>query len=93
MSWHLDCLKISDALYLFPGCVRIKGDDAKSEMKKLREILITFVAVAALSLSVSSQKEDPKKPPKNPPTVDPGKKNPPRETPTPREDKKPKKPE
>lgn len=62
-------------------------------MKKLREIMFVFVAVACLSFAVSAQKDDKKeKPPKNPPTVDPGKK-PPRENPPPREDSKPKKPE
>ena len=60
-------------------------------MKKLREIMFVIVAVAGLSLAVSAQKDDKNKPPKNPPTVDPGKK-PPRETPPPSDDKKPKKP-
>jgi len=61
-------------------------------MKKFREIMFVIVAVAGLSLAVSAQKDDKKdKPPKNPPTVDPGKK-PPRETPPPSDDKKPKKP-
>lgn len=48
--------------------------------------MFVFVAVAGLSLGVSAQKDD-KKPPKNPPTVDPKKPSPP-----PRDDKKPKKP-
>ncbi len=61
-------------------------------MKTFKKLLFTFVAVAGLALSVSAQKDDKKdKPPKNPPTVDPGKK-PPRDNPPPREDKKPKKP-
>jgi len=54
--------------------------------------MFVIVAVAGLSLAVSAQKDDKKdKPPKNPPTVDPGKK-PPRDNPPPRDDKKPKKP-
>ena len=61
-------------------------------MKKLKEIMFAFVVVAGLTLAVSAQKDDKKdKPPKNPPTVDPGKK-PPRDNPPPRDNKKPKKP-
>lgn len=61
-------------------------------MKKLREIVFVLVAVAGLSLAVSAQKDDKKeKPPKNPPSVDPGKK-PPRDNP-PKDDNKPKKPD
>lgn len=63
-------------------------------MRVLREILITFALVAGLSLAVSAQKDDPKKPPPkgNPPVVNPGQK-PPRDNP-PRNDNsnKPKKP-
>ena len=59
-------------------------------MKKLlMKFLFTFVAVVGLSLSISAQKgnDDKKpKPPKETPTIDPGKK------PPPRDDKKPKKP-
>lgn len=59
-------------------------------MKKiLMKFLFTFVAVVGLTLSISAQKnnDDKKpKPPKETPTIDPGKK------PPPRDDKKPKKP-
>jgi len=83
---------MGDALSLFPGCVKNKGGDARVKMKKLKEIMFTFVAVVGLALAVSAQRDDKKdKPPKNPPTVDPGNKTKPRENP-PREDKKPKKP-
>ncbi len=51
-------------------------------MKYLRNILFTIIAVAGLALSVSAQKDDKRdKPPKNPPTIDPGKKPPPRDNP------------
>ncbi len=52
-------------------------------------IFASFVA-AGLALAVSAQKPDDKKdkPPKNPPTVDPGNKT----KPPPKEDKRPKKP-
>lgn len=65
-------------------------------MKTLKQIIFTFVAVAGLSVAVSAQKQDPKKPPPKdpPPVVNPGKpkKPPPKETPTPRDQDKPKKP-
>ena len=61
-------------------------------MKTLKKLLFTFVAVAALSFAVSAQKDDQKKPPKNPPTVDPGDKNKPRGNPNPSPRDKPKKP-
>ncbi len=56
-------------------------------------MIFAFFVAAGLALAVSAQKpDDQKKPPKNPPTVDPGNKTKPRENPPPREDKKPKKP-
>ena len=58
----------------------------------VKKFLFMLFVVGGLALGVSAQKNDQKKPPKNPPTVDPGKKNPPRENPPPRGDKKPKKP-
>jgi len=61
-------------------------------MKIFKKFLFMLFVIAGLTLAVSAQKNDPKKPPKNPPTVDPGKRNPPRENPPPRDDKKPKKP-
>jgi hypothetical protein len=46
-------------------------------MKKLRHITFIFVVVLGLAFSVSAQKGGDKggRPPKNPPTVDPGVKN------------------
>lgn len=59
-------------------------------MKTLRQLIFIFVAVTGLTLAVSAQKNDQKKPPKDPPPViNPGDKKP-KERP-PREDK-PKKP-
>ncbi|HJS50879.1 MAG TPA: hypothetical protein VJ781_03180 [Pyrinomonadaceae bacterium] len=60
-------------------------------MKIVKKFLFMLFVVAGLAFAVSAQKNDPKKPPKNPPTVDPGKKKPPKENPPPR-DSKPKKP-
>jgi hypothetical protein len=60
-------------------------------MKIVKKFLFMLFVIAGLAFAVSAQKNDPKKPPKNPPTVDPGKKDPPRGNP-PRDDKKPKKP-
>ena len=60
-------------------------------MKFLRNLLFTLFAVAGLALSVSAQKDDKKRPPKDPPKVEPADKNKPRENPPPR-DQKPKKP-
>ena len=53
-------------------------------MNIVKRFLFIIFVVAGLAFAVSAQKNDPKKPPKNPPTVDPGKKNPPRENPPPR---------
>ena len=53
--------------------------------------MFTLFAVAGLALSVSAQKDDKKRPPKDPPKVEPADKNKPRENPPPR-DQKPKKP-
>lgn len=62
-------------------------------MKFLKQLMFTIVAVAALSLAVSAQRDDKKKPPpKNPdrPVVKPGEKPPPKDKDG---DQKPKKPE
>ena len=60
-------------------------------MKTLKQILFIMVAVAGLTFSASAQKDDHKRPPKNPPVIDPGKK--PRDNPPPpRGGDKPKKP-
>jgi hypothetical protein len=67
-----------------------KGRGNAEEMKLVKHFLFMLFVVAGLALSVSAQKDDKKdRPPKNPPTVDPGKKNPP---PPPKDDKRPKKP-
>ena len=62
-------------------------------MRILKEILITFALVVGLGLTVSAQKNDPKKPPPkgNPPVVNPGQK-PPRDNPRNDNTNKPKKP-
>ena len=60
-------------------------------MKILRNLLFTLFAVIGLTLSVSAQKDDKKRPPKDPPKVEVPDKNRPRENPPPRNDK-PKKP-
>lgn len=64
-------------------------------MKILKELFLVIAVAVALSLSVTAQKKDDKRPPKpTPPVVRPGgDKNPPKETPPPRDDRKPKKPE
>lgn len=50
-------------------------------MKTLRQFIFIFVAVTGLTLGVSAQKNDQKKPPKDPPPViNPGQK-PPKERP------------
>lgn len=61
-------------------------------MREIQKILLTFAIVFGLSLAISAQKEDPKKPPPKgtPPVVNPQPKPPPRENPPP---KKPDKPE
>jgi hypothetical protein len=60
-------------------------------MKILRNLLFTLFTVAGLALSVSAQKDDKKRPPKDPPKVEPADKNKPRDNPPPR-DNRPKKP-
>jgi len=45
-------------------------------MNIVKRFLFVLFVVAGMAFAVSAQKNDPKKPPKNPPTVDPGKKNP-----------------
>ena len=46
-------------------------------MKVLQKILFAFVMVAGLSVAISAQKDDQKKPPKDPPVINPGKPQPP----------------
>jgi hypothetical protein len=53
--------------------------------------MFTLFAVVGLALSVSAQKDDKKRPPKDPPKVEVPDKNRPRENPPPK-DQKPKKP-
>jgi hypothetical protein len=61
-------------------------------MKTLKQLLFTLMAVVGISLSVSAQKDDQRRPPKgNPPVIRPGEK-PPRDNPPPRDENKPKKP-
>ena len=59
-------------------------------MRVIQKILLTFAMVFGLSLAISAQKEDPKKPPPKgtPPVVNPQPKPPPQDKP-----KKPDKPE
>jgi len=60
-------------------------------MKKFKEIIFIMTMVVGLSFSVSAQKDDPKRPPKNPPVIEPRPKDrPPRGNPP--KDDKPKKP-
>lgn len=60
-------------------------------MKKFKEIIFIMTMVVGLSFSVSAQKDDPKRPPKNPPVIEPRPKDrPPRGNPP--KDEKPKKP-
>jgi hypothetical protein len=66
-------------------------EDEVEAMKILRNLLFALFAVAGLTLSVSAQKDDKKRPPKDPPKVEPADKNKPRENPPPR-DNRPKKP-
>lgn len=59
-------------------------------MKLVRELIFAIAAVIALSVSVSAQKKDDKKPPKpTPPVVTPGDKKPPKEAPPRDKGKKP----
>ena len=53
-------------------------------MKNLRKSIITFAVVVGLAFSglgVGAQKDDQKRPPKDPPKVNPGEKPPPRGNP------------
>ncbi len=60
-------------------------------MKSLKQIILMFAVVISLGLSVSAEKDDQKRPPKEkPPVIDP-KEKPPRENP-PKDQDKPKKP-
>ena len=45
-------------------------------MKTLRQTILAFAVTVGLAFSVVAQGDDQKKPPKNPPVVDPGKKPP-----------------
>ncbi len=45
-------------------------------MKVLQKTLFALVMVAGLSLAASAQKDDQKKPPKDPPVINPGKPQP-----------------
>ncbi len=60
-------------------------------MRFIQKILFTFAIVVGLSVAVSAQKGDPKKPPPKgtPPVVTPQPKPPPRENPPPDKPKKP----
>jgi hypothetical protein len=49
--------------------------------------MFTLFAVVGLTLSVSAQKDDKKRPPKDPPKVEVPDKNRPRENPPPKDDK------
>jgi hypothetical protein len=60
-------------------------------MRIIKQIFLTFAITIGLSLAVCAQKDDQKRPPKNPPVVNPGEK-PPKGNPPKGEDKKPKKP-
>lgn len=68
-----------------------KGKRKFIEMNTLKQILFTFAVVIGLSIAISAQKNDPKKPPPKdpPPVVNPREKPPPQK---PREGDKPKKP-
>ena len=59
-------------------------------MKSLRQIIFTVAMVIGLAFSVSAQKDEPKRPPKDPKVIIPREK-PPRDNP-PKGDDKPKKP-
>lgn len=65
-------------------------------MKKFKEIIFIMTMVVGLTFSVSAQKDDQKRPPKNPPVIEPRPKDrPPRGNPPKDEkpnDEKPKKP-
>ena len=92
--WHRGCLKKSDALSFFP--LRKKTGTRKTNvMKSLKHIICMFAMVVGAAFSVPAQSDDQKKPPKNPPVVEPGKK-PPRGNPPkgddPKGDDRPKKP-
>ena len=60
-------------------------------MKFLKQLLLMLVLVIGMSVAAMAQKGDPpRRPPKNPPEVIPGKGNPqPRESPKPQKPKKP----
>ena len=60
-------------------------------MNILRNILFAIFAAAALTLSVSAQKDEKRRPPKDPPKVEVPEKNRPPQNPPPKE-QKPKKP-
>ena len=60
-------------------------------MKIVKQLLFTFAIVIGFSLTTFAQKDDQKKPPKNPPVINPGDKKPPKGEKPPDGDK-PKKP-
>lgn len=61
-------------------------------MKRFSQIIFTLAMVVGMAFSVSAQKDDQKRPPKDPPKIDvPPKTKPPRGNP-PKGDDKPKKP-
>ena len=60
-------------------------------MRIIKQIFLTFAISVGLSLVVSAQKDDQKRPPKDPPVVNPGNR-PPKGNPPKGDDKKPKKP-
>ena len=62
-------------------------------MKNLRQILFTIAMVIGLAFSVSAQKDDQNRPPKNPPKIEPNPNKPPRGNPPPKGEDRPKKPE
>jgi hypothetical protein len=69
------------APFIFP-CASLKRKEVMIGMKLLKNIIFSVVVMVSLSLSVSSQHNDQKKPPKgNPPVVTPPDKTRPRENP------------
>ena len=63
-------------------------------MNTLKQLIFTFAVVIGLSIAVSAQKDDQRRPPPKdpPPTVNPPREKPPPQKP-PGDEKKPKKPE
>jgi hypothetical protein len=64
-------------------------EEVRKVMKFVKHIMLMFALVVGLSVAAMAQRDDgPKRPPKNPPQVVPGKPQP-RETPKPEKPKKP----